>query len=232
MSEHPGRYGRVSPARILELLPNGGSGRRYKEDLLFTTHEIDRKIVGSEGGAWFGAVRDRPAPARSAPAMGADEQLQLQQLLGRSRDPVTGEVAIPYGCLLDWNAVVGKNDEKNLVKKNWSHLQTLAGLSFSSFDSFVHRRPQAPSSLDAPARRPSPTNAHSRLTVFCILLTSTRKICRLFRKSGGDVMTGVGSSKGALPALLPGCSSSRPRAMRKACRRPPPPPRAQRRAMR
>ena len=63
MSEHPGRYGRVSPARILELLPNGGSGRRYKEDLLFTTHEIDRKIVGSEGGAWFGAVRDRPAPA-------------------------------------------------------------------------------------------------------------------------------------------------------------------------
>ena len=92
MSEHPGRYGRVSPARILELLPNGGSGRRYKEDLLFTTHEIDRKIVGSEGGAWFGAVRDRPAPARSAPAVGADEQLQLQQLLGRSRDPVTKNV--------------------------------------------------------------------------------------------------------------------------------------------
>jgi hypothetical protein len=122
MSEHPGRYGRVSPARILELLPNGGSGRRYKEDLLFTTHEIDRKIVGSEGGAWFGAVRDHPAPARrsnrggtrmvSRPRPSQDRAiaravLQLQLLVGAHgwRTPSSGRTTIrtlSEECILEY----------------------------------------------------------------------------------------------------------------------------------
>jgi hypothetical protein len=48
MAAHPGKYGRISAAQFLELLPAGGSNRRYKKEDEFTIYKTDRKPSENE----------------------------------------------------------------------------------------------------------------------------------------------------------------------------------------
>ena len=152
MEAHPGKYGRISAAQFLELLPAGGSNRRYNKEVEFTIYKIDRKPSGRKRGVWFGGVRDQLGSAQSAPAIGCDEQDKLSGLLESSLDPNTGCVNVPYDILLDWNAMVGKSDGENLAQKDWCHLQTLTGLARGAFDTYVDQHKRVLSSMDADVR--------------------------------------------------------------------------------
>ena len=146
---HPGKYGHLSAAQFLKLLPAGGSNRRYSKQDEFTIYKIDRKPSGQKKYVWFGGVRDQLGSAQSAPAIGCDEQDKLSSLLESSLDPNTGYVNVPYEILLDWNATVGKYDGEHLAQKDWCHLQTLTGLDRAAFDLYVDQHARVLSSMDA-----------------------------------------------------------------------------------
>ena len=68
---------------------------------------------------------------------------------------------MPYGILLDWDAVLGQMSGDHRVEaKEWSHLQTLSGMGTADFKTWASRNRPTLSTADDGVRIPHPYRSH------------------------------------------------------------------------
>ena len=138
----------VSASWVIDNLP-GAKDTRYPLDLEWVVCSVERKPKkesqgrnrnAEDAGSWYTATITSKFPTAAVPY---EDSAELHKLLIKSVDSVSGEVDLPCDTLLDWGAVIGQADDKNLIDRQWNHTRTLSGLCVPDFDAFAQQKQNA-----------------------------------------------------------------------------------------